>query len=491
NFTMSITQIKNLLLNGPLDAVCGANVVYLAMNGNNLSRYEDIRTLADRAVNSALAEISDTERRIRILEVLPELKVGECRPGRAMSSDVEGFCSSLAVRDYTTKTMLIGHKSVVGLLSIEALNTDRELPQDHSRDEIERNLNTLKSKLEHPVLESDANLYGSLRVNLGNINQSELTWKDPEASMVISDESEIVNKLGTRQKRIFMEPRENMRCVLPNSVVSKCKEFVENFDNTNVPRDMGNIIHNKTWKESESELLKIAERILSVLGEIWSNPAFATSTSRNQQSEGTYITDVIVPLLRASLGDLPNDYICLSTAERQSLASKARRNIGFSGERMGKKPDVMMMIKIMEKIFELAYVESSRINCSKTKKNDDYVKLWRETLDGVSFIDATCRPMANQFGVEGIQVAGDVMYLNVLIKDAGGIPRYFHLDHAEIPLFPTSFHRVGSLLRLLLTLRNIMIVNKSLLMRALEQASSHPPRNVHPSPTVPSPLHDN
>ncbi|CAH1768522.1 8857_t:CDS:2 [Entrophospora sp. SA101] len=265
-----VSKIENLLLNGPLDAVCGANIVYLAMNGNHLGRYEDIRTLADRAVSSALTKITNTERRTKILEVLPELKVGECRPGRAMSSDVEGFCSSLAV----------------------------ELPEDHSREQIERNLNILKSKLENPVLERDADLYGTLRTNLDNIDQSELSWKDPEASMVISDKSEILKGL---------KPRENMRCVLPNSIISKCSEFVENFGNTNVSRNIGNTVHNKSWKENESELLKIVERILGVLGEIWSNPAFATTMSRNQQSEGTYITDIIVPLLRASLGNLPNE----------------------------------------------------------------------------------------------------------------------------------------------------------------------------------------
>jgi len=36
--------------------------------------------------------------------------------------------------------------------------------------------------------------------------------------------------------------------------------------------------------------------------------------------------------------------ICLSTAERQSLASKARRNAGAVGERMGKKPDIMGLL---------------------------------------------------------------------------------------------------------------------------------------------------
>jgi hypothetical protein len=187
-----------------------------------------------------------------------------------------------------------------------------------------------------------------------------------------------------------------------------------------------------------------------------------------------------------SLSDLPNGAICLSTAERQSVASKARRNLGIIGERMGKKPDIMGLLKQDEKIIELLYTESSRIVCSNLKKSDDEVKLWRETLDGASYINALCRPVGNQFGVVGIQVAGTTMYLNILVNDLAGIPRYFHLDHAEIPLFPHQ-SRLKSLIRLLLTLRNIMIVNKSLLVQALEQATSHPPRNVNPSPTVSTP----
>jgi hypothetical protein len=102
-----------------------------------------------------------------------------------------------------------------------------------------------------------------------------------------------------------------------------------------------------------------------------------------------------------------------------------------------------------------------------------------------------CRPLNNQFGIVGVQVAGEDIYLNVLVNDAGGLSRYFHIDHAEIPLTVKSPRRVKPLLRLLLTLRNIMIVNKSLLMQALEQAISNPPRNVNPSPTVSTPPYNN
>ncbi|CAJ0837425.1 13630_t:CDS:2 [Entrophospora sp. SA101] len=165
----------------------------------------------------------------------------------------------------------------------------------------------------------------------------------------------------------------------------------------------------------------------------------------------------------------------------------ARRNNGTGKEKMGKKPDIMALEKCNGKLLEFLYAESSRIVCSNTKKADDGVKLWRELLDGISYIYSACKPICNQFGVVGIQVAGEKIYLSVLVKDASGILRYFHLDHAEIPLTSEVSWRTKALIRLLLTLRNIIIVNKNLLVQATGQAVSHPPRNTYQSPTVSSP----
>ena len=83
--------------------------------------------------------------------------------------------------------------------------------------------------------------------------------------MVLSDNSDIVKNLGSRQKNIFIEPRENMKCALPDSVVAKCVNFVEVFNNTKNARSMKNILHNKKWKESETDLVKITERILGIM----------------------------------------------------------------------------------------------------------------------------------------------------------------------------------------------------------------------------------
>ena len=100
---------------------------------------------------------------------------------------------------------------------------------------------------------------------MANITSSDLTWKDPEASMVLSDNSDIVKNLGRRQKNIFIKPRENMKCELPDSVVVKCDRFVKDFNNSSVSRIMRNEFHDKRWKESETELVKVVERILGIL----------------------------------------------------------------------------------------------------------------------------------------------------------------------------------------------------------------------------------
>ncbi|CAG8461134.1 8587_t:CDS:2, partial [Scutellospora calospora] len=282
---------------------------------------------------------------------------------------------------------------------------------------------------------------------------------------------------------------KNMKSAVPELVIAKCNEFVGSFNNSVTSQATRNIFHDKTWKESDGKLLEITERILNILGEIWRNLAFESSVSRSEQSERTYISDIIMPLLRSSLGNLLNGNICLSTAERQSIASKARRNAGVDKERIGKKPDIMGLLKYDEKIAEFMFAECFCIVCCNSKKDDNDVKLWRETLDGMSFLDSLCRPTSNQFGVVGIQVAGTTIRLNVLVRDLGGILRYFHLDHAEIPLLPHLLH-TKALIRLLLTLRNILIVNKSLLMEALVKANSHPPRNAHPNPAVSTPTRE-
>jgi hypothetical protein len=157
----------------------------------------------------------------------------------------------------------------------------------------------------------------------------------------------------------------------------------------------------------------------------------------------------------------------LFSAERQSIASADRRG----KRKQGKRPDVMFIEGGAEKFYELIFVESSRIVCTKTKEEDDSVKLWREMNDGMAWVHKGCKPNKDEFGILGLQIAGKTMHLNVLIKDVDKINRLFHLRSVKIPIQPADGSDVLRLVETLLLLRNITIVNVSLLLNAPEARS--------------------
>ncbi|CAI2183436.1 7638_t:CDS:2, partial [Funneliformis geosporum] len=51
------------------------------------------------------------------------------------------------------------------------------------------------------------------------------------------------------------------------------------------------------------------------------------------------------------------------------------------------------------------------------QKADNNIKLWKDVLDGASFINALYRPVRNQFRITGIQITGIEMQLNILVYD--------------------------------------------------------------------------
>lgn len=63
------------------------------------------------------------------------------------------------------------------------------------------------------------------------------------------------------------------------------------------------------------------------------------------------------------------------------------------------------------KIFELIFGECSRIFCDNNKKKNDEIKLWREVNDGMYWVRQACKPLKEQFGIIGIQVAGMIYFI--------------------------------------------------------------------------------
>ena len=192
-------------------------------------------------------------------------------------------------------------------------------------------------------------------------------------------------------------------------------------------------------------LFEITFNIIFYRRDVWKNPAFGPKLVK-PQSEGTYMTDVIVPMIRASLKDLPigkSGYI--STAERQSIASKDRRGVG-------KRSDVMFIASCNNRSYELIYGESSRIICDEQKKENDRVKTWREMNDGMYWAHKGCKPDKDDFGIIGIQIARTEMHLNILIRGMNEIHRFYNLRTVEILIQPTDGDTVFKFVETLLTI---------------------------------------
>ncbi|CAJ0823088.1 2351_t:CDS:2 [Entrophospora sp. SA101] len=92
--------------------------------------------------------------------------------------------------------------------------------------------------------------------------------------------------------------------------------------------------------------------------------------------------------------------------------------------------------------------------------------LWRQTNDGMYWARKTRKPDKREFGIIGLQVAGNLFHLNVLIMNVGNIHRYCSLQSAEIPVQLADKDIVIEFVKTLLILRNITIINMPQLSHA-------------------------
>ncbi|RHZ84499.1 hypothetical protein Glove_80g10 [Diversispora epigaea] len=366
-------------------------------------------------------------------------------------------------------------EGVYALYDMGAIKTDKEQPL--SSDQIENNIDELKRKLGKDT----SPLYHCLYSDVDKIPVQELTWKDPLASQVIRDNSDLVQKLPGNLRRAFMKPVKLMKPALTSEVEDICKRFVLNFSGyNNYNRLPEKLIHDGSWKESGEKISYVVEEILGTLEDIWNNPALSYEVAKTL-NEGTYQSTVIVLTIRAVLKNLPlGSSSFISTSERQSIASADRRGVG-------RRPDIMFVIKHLDVFFELMYIECSRLFCTEQKKVDDDIKVWRECNDGMYYTRKTVNPDKDQFGIIGVQIAGDTLHLNVLIRDKTNVHRYYHIQSAKIPVQFSDEGDVIKFVETLLLLRNILITNISLLCHGTITSSQ---RLKEGSTTVTTPRDD-
>lgn len=91
---------------------------------------------------------------------------------------------------------------------------------------------------------------------------------------------------------------------LPTIIRETCGEFVSSYNERRMEILPEKLEHDRSWKEEEEILAEVTKRILGILSDVWNNPAFGPEFIE-LQNEGTYVTNIIVPIIHAVLKDLP------------------------------------------------------------------------------------------------------------------------------------------------------------------------------------------
>ncbi|CAG8604911.1 7819_t:CDS:2 [Ambispora leptoticha] len=135
------------------------------------------------------------------------------------------------------------------------------------------------------------------------MNLQKLKWNlDPEASQVISIDSEIIWCLSVEvedEYKYYMGLVKHMERSTPLCIRDVCNKFVMSYNNTmyeEVPIELSH----RSWNESEEDLVGVVFGILNIIESVWKNPAFGKKFAKSQNEE-TYVMNIIVPVVKASL----------------------------------------------------------------------------------------------------------------------------------------------------------------------------------------------
>ncbi|RGB24213.1 hypothetical protein C1646_773404 [Rhizophagus diaphanus] len=414
-------KIFNFLTTSPLEHITVFSVFFQAMEEELLIKQDALRNIVNNAVNLATNTYSNN-----ILAQNKLLMVSMQTYGGTLTLILQ--VSEVYIWKVELLTMCRPHRdgnffdvTYEGIRSLRDIEISKTIESPISREEITKNMCELKYKLKG----KSSQLAVEMRQLLEKVNIDNLTWQKPLVSQVISDDSNLVQDLTLTVCQSFMKLAQHMQATLSPTIQEKCKTFIKYFRIENIDEAAWTLnkqlIWNSlsfhktnTWKEREEDLLQVTEEILDTLSNIWKNPAFEPQNAKSQ-SEGTYITDVIIPVIRSALKKLPiGKSAFISMAERQ---------------------------------------KSSRLICIDSKEENDKIKLWWEMNDGMVYVHKGCRPDKNEFGILGIQVAGEMMYLSVLIKDIDDIQHLYYLRSIIIPVQPTDAEILTHFVEAILVLR--------------------------------------
>ncbi|RIB04791.1 hypothetical protein C2G38_2221399 [Gigaspora rosea] len=206
------------------------------------------------------------------------------------------------------------------------------------------------------------------------------------------------------------------------------------------------------------KLKKITNEMLLVLRRVWESPKWkAYIETEAVINEGSYICEVISPLLNIIVSDLSVDTDIWGVWAEQASSASAQRKGSYKSAR---QPNFMVIAQINNKEIEVGYLETGRPNSSSDKQLQDHKKLNRLAKDAIdtttnSKKDRVFRGLAvkKMLAIFTINVAGDLLEIRCMCKE-GGLYKSCLLEDAKIPLhIPSKIDDVYQFIHALLTFR--------------------------------------
>ncbi|UZO18744.1 uncharacterized protein OCT59_010056 [Rhizophagus irregularis] len=324
------------------------------------------------------------------------------------------------------------------------------------------NLRSLKRDVRRCMTESasyEKTMWERIETELEEINVKNLGFDHPICSGVLDIKSEPFTNMPGSVSDIFKEPFRKYKLEQNHDIMEACNEFIQNEESKiNIDEVLGNINY-REWLDKPEELQDLTKRMLESMLKVWKSPKYDAYIKKGKSiNEGSYVCEVLAPLLNIVMSDLPGNPIAWDIwGEEGSSASAIQKG----SRKIARRADYMMVAQFRKNAeLEIVYLETGRPNSSQDKRDRDHKKLIHFSKDS---IDTTrniknLKKIFNQpsrrqnLTIFTINIAGDVIELYAMRKESG-IYKYCLIEEATIPLHMTSPSAVYSLIHALMTLR--------------------------------------
>ncbi|GBC39957.2 hypothetical protein GLOIN_2v1594243 [Rhizophagus irregularis DAOM 181602=DAOM 197198] len=115
-----------------------------------------------------------------------------------------------------------------------------------------------------------------------------------------------LRNFGTGKKLAKREPFRKYKLEQNHDIMEACKEFIQNEESKiNIDEVLGNINYGE-WLDKPEELQDLTKRMLKV----WKSPKYDAYIKKGKSiNEGSYVCEVLAPLLNIVMSDLPGNPI--------------------------------------------------------------------------------------------------------------------------------------------------------------------------------------